>query len=261
MSFVYLNDKIEIEEFLRLNTALHLYSIGDLDDFFWPNTTWYATRSKGKPDSIALLYTATCPPTLLAFSNKTPAMLRLLESIEESLPASFHAHLTPGLQSFFQNNHSLESHGKHFRMMLLNKKTIEPIQFAEICPLFPEDEDELLDFYRESYPGNWFDTRMLQTGEYFGLRKDGRLVSAAGVHVFSQEYRVAALGNIATLSEQRGKGYGKQVTSALCHSLSNKVDHIGLNVKSHNIAAISCYKALGFEISASFEEFSIWRKK
>jgi hypothetical protein len=30
-----------IEAFLRRNPELHIYSIGDLDDFFWPYTAWH----------------------------------------------------------------------------------------------------------------------------------------------------------------------------------------------------------------------------
>jgi hypothetical protein len=43
VSSVPLHDKATIERVLRRNVYLHLYSIGDLDDFFWPYTVWYAT--------------------------------------------------------------------------------------------------------------------------------------------------------------------------------------------------------------------------
>jgi hypothetical protein len=44
MSMVMLHDKGEIEAFLRRDVSLHIYEIGDLDDVFWPHTTWYALR-------------------------------------------------------------------------------------------------------------------------------------------------------------------------------------------------------------------------
>jgi hypothetical protein len=46
-------------------------------------------------------------------------------------------------------------------------------------------------FYDRAYSGNWFESQMLDTGQYFGLKEDGRLVSVAGVHVYSREYKVA----------------------------------------------------------------------
>lgn len=82
-----------------------------------------------------------------------------------------------------------------------------------------------------------------------------RLVSIAGIHVYSPKYKVAALGNITTLPSRRGKGYGRRVTARLCRSLVDEGIDIGLNVKADNSAAISCYRGLGFETVAAYEEF------
>ncbi|MBI4727464.1 GNAT family N-acetyltransferase [candidate division TA06 bacterium] len=117
------------------------------------------------------------------------------------------------------------------------------------------DKQEILNFYSSSYPGNWFDIRMLETGQYFGIRDKGRLVSIAGIHVYSPAYKVAALGNIATKPEFRGKGLGTKVTAALCRNLLKMVNIIGLNVKADNTGAIRCYRKLGFEITGEYNEF------
>ena len=44
MPVVSLHEKGEIERYLRNNALIHLYELGDLDDFFWPCTTWYALK-------------------------------------------------------------------------------------------------------------------------------------------------------------------------------------------------------------------------
>jgi predicted GNAT family acetyltransferase len=119
-----------------------------------------------------------------------------------------------------------------------------------------EDLDEVLQLYRDAYPGNWFDSRMLQTEQYFGIRKNGGLVSIAGVHVYSQQYKVAALGNIVTHPDYRSNGFGRAVTARLCRSLFETVDHIGLNVKSDNQIAVSMYKRLGFEVVGCYWEYN-----
>ncbi len=102
--------------------------------------------------------------------------------------------------------------------------------------------------------------RMLQTRQYFGLRVNGRLVSVAGVHVYSPVYRVAAIGNVVTHPAHRNKGYAKLVTARLCQSLLETVDHLGLNVKADNNAAIACYRELGFKIVAPYGEFTVEQK-
>jgi predicted GNAT family acetyltransferase len=117
--------------------------------------------------------------------------------------------------------------------------------------------DDLLRLYDESYPGNWFDPHLLQTRQYFGLRVKGGLVSVAGVHVYSETYRVAAIGNVVTHPAHRNKGYARLVTARLCQSLLETVDHIGLNVRADNEAAIACYRKLGFKTVAPYGEFTV----
>jgi predicted GNAT family acetyltransferase len=135
------------------------------------------------------------------------------------------------------------------------------IDCHESVRLTERDRDDLVRLYDDSYPGNWFDPQMLETGQYFGVRVDGRLVSVAGVHVYSEHYRVAAVGNIVTHPAYRNRGYATLVTARLCQSLLEKIDHIGLNVKSDNAPALACYTRLGFEIVAPYGEFTIERKE
>jgi predicted GNAT family acetyltransferase len=96
---------------------------------------------------------------------------------------------------------------------------------------------------------------MLRLGPYFGMRGSAGLVSVAGVHVWSPTYRVAALGNIATHPEYRAQGYAQAVTGTLCTYLLRSADTLGMNVRSDNAPAIACYRALGFESFACYEEY------
>jgi predicted GNAT family acetyltransferase len=102
---------------------------------------------------------------------------------------------------------------------------------------------------------------MLETGLYRGIRRGGRLVSVAGVHVYSPRFLVAALGNITTHPDWRGHGFATLVSAALCQALGQAgVAHIGLNVRADNEAAIHCYKKLGFECAADYGECTLTRK-
>lgn len=258
MTFACLHDRIEIEAFLRKNIFLHLYSIGDLDDFFWPYTHWYGLKTGNTLTAIALLYAAPGLPVLLALSEEPVLMRELLAQIQYLLPPHFYAHLSPGLETAFINTHDLEAHGEHYKMALTDKTLLSPFQHLRTVHLGEQNLEEIKEFYRESYPGNWFDPRMLQTGQYFGIRENNNLVSIAGIHVYSPQYRVAALGNITTHPSFRSRGYGKVATAAVCRSLLKSVDYIGLNVKADNAAAIACYQKLGFKIIASYNEFMIF---
>lgn len=260
MTSVCLHDKATIERVLRENVYLHIYGIGDLDEFFWPYTTWYATKSDTGISAIALLYAGQSLPTLLALSEKPDSMHGLLESISHLLPQRFYAHLSPGLESVLSSTHHLDPHGEHLKMALLHRSAVDTCDCADTCVLGRDDVNEIVEFYKQCYPGNWFDPRMLETDQYFGIRKEGCLVSVAGTHVYSQEYKVAALGNIATAPSHRNKGYARRATAKTCQSLLDDVCHIGLNVKADNDTAISCYKKLGFDIVASYGEYMVQRK-
>jgi predicted GNAT family acetyltransferase len=100
----------------------------------------------------------------------------------------------------------------------------------------------------------------LQTIQYFGIWQENKLISTASVHVYSQAYRVAALGNITTHPDFQNRGLGKLVPAALCRSLLQKVDVIGLNVKTNNLFAISCDEKLGLEVKAVYNELSLQKK-
>ncbi|UCG56386.1 MAG: GNAT family N-acetyltransferase [Phycisphaerales bacterium] len=260
MTFLCLDDREEIEQFLRRNVYLYIYCIGDLDDFFWPYTTWYGLNTGGYIDAVALLYEGKSPPTLVALSDECDVMKELVGSIRHLLPERFHAHLSPRVEAVLLDDYDLDPHGEHYKMALRDKTAISKYDCSGVVSLSRADLDDIETFYEQSYPGNWFDGRMLETGQYFGVRKDTALISVAGVHVHSAKYKVAALGNIATLPSYRGKGYAKRVTAKLCKSLSRQVSHIGLNVKSDNIPALSCYEKLGFEKVATYAEFNVQRK-
>jgi RimJ/RimL family protein N-acetyltransferase len=267
MALQPLTDKARIERCLRQDPEFYVYGLGDLDDFFWPYTTWYGREEGGVVTDVVLVYTAQALPTVVAISRRPAALQRLLRAVIPLLPERFYAHLSPGVEETLAGTHRLDPQGLHHKMALRDAGRVAGIDGrlhagpAHDGPvrLSRWDLHDLDRLYRESYLGNWFDPRMLETGQYFGLRVEDRLVSAAGVHVYSEHYRVAAIGNVVTHPAHRNQGYAGRVTARLCHSLVEKVEHVGLHVKADNEAALACYRHLGFEIIASFGEFMVER--
>lgn len=224
-----------------------------MDDFYWSKTTWYSIIENNRIKSIALLYNGLNEPTLLSFYDADPGYsFELLKCIRSILPKRFFAHLSPGLTSVFGEENIIKNYGLHYKMIL--NRTPSEINDTNIRRLSAIDLPIIEKFYLNAYPNNWFDRRMLETEKYFGYFIDGNLAGISGIHVYSSEYKVAALGNIATLPEFRGQQIGFKLTSKLCNDLSKNVDLIGLNVKSDNEFAIKCYYKTGFEIIGSYEE-------
>lgn len=251
------SDKAALAQFFARDQSLHLYETGDLDPFFWPDTRWFGWALDGELRSVALLYTGTSVPTLVVLERThLEEAAALLRAVRPQLPARFYAHLSPGLAGELDDA-ELHPHGTHLKMSLQAPDRARAVRADGAEPLGPEHHDELLDFYQRSYPGNWFVPRMLETGQYFAIRRGGSLAAVAGVHVYSPRYRVAALGNITTLPEQRGNGLGRQVTARVCQSLLESVTTIGLNVHADNAAAIRCYRGIGFEVAGEYEEYRV----
>ena len=250
----FLHDKAIIERELSKNILANLYTLGDLDDFFWPLTSWYASGSSQDIKAIALLYAAPQLPTLIATSQESGSMRELLSSILHLLPQRLYAHLSPGLESVFSRSFQMESFGDHHNMGLTTHDKVCDVPDDDVVCLGLADQAEIVDLYQRCYPGNWFDQRMLETGKYFGIRNAGALVSIAGVHVYSPRYRVAALGNIVTDPACRGRGYARQLVARTCRELLREGCQIGLKVKSDNAAAIACYQKLGFEVISDYKE-------
>ena len=104
------------------------------------------------------------------------------------------------------------------------------------------------------YPDNFFEPALLDTGHYFGVRQNDELVSVAGIHVLSEKYDVAAIGNIVTHGEHRGKGLATHCVGRLLEALFPKVNHVTLNVREANESAIACYRKFGFTARYDFLE-------
>lgn len=258
--FFCLHKKEIILTMLERNPYLFSYHLGDLDDLLWPFTTWYGWGTPERLQAVILVYAGYETPTVAALCLDPAPMEKLLNRILPLLPVRFFAHLTPGVESLFEDQFQMEWGYPHFKMALTDAVPINKISDEGVRFLTEEELPALLQFYEEAYPGNWFDPYMLQTGRYCGIQEGDRLIAVAGVHVYSPEYRIAALGNIATHPDVRNRGLGTRVTAALCRKLHAEGLRIGLNVKQDNHPALACYRSLGFEVAAEYVEFLFRRR-
>jgi ribosomal protein S18 acetylase RimI-like enzyme len=247
-------DRDRIEAFLRRDRELHVYELGDLDPFFWPLTTWWAAMRFDAIAALALLYRGPSIATLLLLERDDVEAARwLLGRISRELPHPFYSHLSPGLADAL-GDRDRTFHGTYRKMTL---RELAEVDTTGVDRLGAADLAALQDLYARAYPGNWFDPRMLDTDEYFGVREAARVIGVAGVHVVSAAAGVAALGNIVTDPSHRRRGIARRTTAALVSSLLRRVDTIALNVSIDNAPAIRCYRDLGFDDTATYEEWMV----
>ncbi len=256
MPLISLHDRAALAARFRTDPALHLFELGDLDDTLWPNTAWYTASAEHGP--VALLYSGGDTPVLLAFARPAdvPPLEALLGHLRPFLPRRFTAGLPDGAERALAPDYAVERRTPLLRMLLTAALPAEDpaeIHYAA-QPLTTADLADLRALLAEAYPEAWFDPRMLSGGGYVGVREDGRLLAAAGVHVHSPAQRVAVLGNVATHPDARGRGLARACVTALCHRLAATTDHLGLNVRTDNAPAIRLYRRLGFTTVATYNE-------
>lgn len=157
MKAVCLHDRDTIETFLRGNVFVHIYSLGDLDDFFWPYTTWYALTDSAGIRAIALIYTGGNLPCLHALGEDDKAVYteELLRCLIGILPKCFHAHLISGSEGILAECYHLRPFGRHDRMALTDKSLLTNIDTSEAEGLSVSNLDEIMSLFEKAYPGNF----------------------------------------------------------------------------------------------------------
>jgi ribosomal protein S18 acetylase RimI-like enzyme len=254
--FCALHDEHAIRTYLYQNPLRHIYELGDLDPFFWPHTSWYGWVEGQTIQQLALLYIPGGAPVLLTHANERygshPAFVA---SLIDVLPKRFYAHLDAVTKELLGAHFVAEPHGAYQKMGLAERHLALRADCGAAQLLRVDDIPALEQLYAEAYPGNWFDARMVQTGCYVGLWEGNRLVASAGIHVVSQREAVAALGNVTSHPDVRGKGYARQVCARLIQHLDAQgIMHIGLNVAAANARAQHLYAGLGFVLVAEYHE-------
>ena len=269
MTRICLHDPSVIANYLVQESALNLYQIGDLSDFFWPHTLWYGWVEDQALKAVALVYTGDAVPVLLLMEDTSWAH-QLLTALAPVLPHRFYAHLRPGLASALP----FKGEGGDVYVRMLQKTPLNPTALTALAArhphvqarlLQPSDQAQVEAFYAQHYPKNWFNPRMLTTRAYLALTEtqhaehgENSILAIAGVHVLSQEQQMAALGNIAVHEAHQGIGLGQWATGLLCQHLRTQlgVSTLGLNVHRDNTKAQSCYKRLSFESVATYQEWT-----
>ncbi len=246
-------DKHRLKRHFEKDKVLFSYHLGDLDDFYFNDCQWAVDYpDRAKIEEVILVYTGCELPTVLAF-GMTERFAELLNQMLPLLPIKFYCHFKEKHRDLFLQNYKETKLGTHFKMKLekLNQVSVDS---SKIIQLDMSQLDMLRQLYKDAYPQNYFTERMIQTGKYYGYFDNGKIVSVSGVHVDSDKYQIAVLGNITTAKDYRGKGISTMVTSRLLEELTSENKTICLNVKADNKPAIASYTKLGFVKVHEYEE-------
>ncbi len=256
---VFSNDKVRLARHFDSDRVLFAYHLGDLDDFYFPYCQWAVSyhQVRAKIDEVILTYTGGEIPSVIAFGLKEN-FNDLLEEQLDLLPDKFFAHFFESSRDVFKKKYKEKKLGTFYKMNLsvsdYSEKSENEKEEFNYMVLGNSHHKQLKTFYTLAYPQNYYTRRMLETKKYFAKVEKNEILAVTGIHVYSEKYKIAVLGNIATHPEFRNKGFAKKLASLLIKDLSKTVDLICLNVKADNQPAISCYEKLGFKKTHEYEE-------
>ena len=159
MTLVELDDRATIAAFFRRNAGAHVYELGDLDDFDWPHTRWFAWEHGGRLEQVALLYSEPSVPVLIAIAEEPAAsMVSLLMELLPTLPAALYVHVSPPLLEVFRDRYAVEAAEPHLKLALARTDLLEP----SACPVDLLGEGDLLELdelYRRCVSGDMVHAR------------------------------------------------------------------------------------------------------
>lgn len=238
-----------VYEFLKDKARYnYIYQFSNLSPKEWKNVICYGLFDNSELKEIAMLNINYHIPVLLAASfNNGQYNTELIMRIKKFLPPKFYSHIDKvTLENVFYQNNVSEIE-EYMNMGLYGYDVLDNKIEQGTTRLCFEDINEIKQLLESSYPEAWLDDELVKLNKNFGIRINGKLISFAGIHAYSEKYDVAAVAHVTTHPDYRNKGYGKEVVKSLLNDLKNKIDYIGLNVKTNNASAISCYKNLGFK--------------
>lgn len=236
-----------IRRILNQDRIWSAYAIMDLQPAFQPLCHW-AMIEDGAGEAVALLFTGLTPPILL-----TVGEVAALRQALPQLPLPKEIYISARLEHFPLLGESYDfSDSAHEmqRMRLTDASKVSLPQVAGLRRLTVADADSLRALYAHDgeFAPDFFEAYQLEDGVYFGVSDEhGTLVAAGGTHIVDRQEKIAAIGNMYTRADQRGKGYASTIVQAVVTTLlAEGFQDIFLNVDPANHNAQRIYQRYGF---------------
>ena len=251
-----ITDKAILRAYFSQDRPLYGYALGDLEEGMWQISTYLGAFRDGKLESVALIWRGVEPPVLVQFGTDEAAAALfsyLPDKVFYMLPAA----MMPVYQQHFETPAKIDS---------LWRMQVTPSSFksTQAQPettrrLTESDVTALQRLYADDGPRaeviEALSASQINSGVFFGVFQQDRLVAVAGSHFCSPNESVAAVGYVYTTAAERGKGYATLATSAVTQTFfETGIRDVILNVAQPNAPAIRAYEKLGFRIHAAIME-------
>jgi ribosomal protein S18 acetylase RimI-like enzyme len=247
-------DRTLLLSILERDRLFAAYAIADMDDAEFPRTRWGVALQDGQPVAVVMEYRGISPQHLFVMGD-SEGIAGILRDVIRTRVAYLAAkpESVPALSEQYRVDPATE-----MVRMVVDRATFKPV-IGEAVRLDVGDTRHLNRLYELGLT-SWLPPEAVSTGIYFGVRRGTRLIAAAGTHVISPMYGLAAVGNVYTNRDYRGQGLAKVVTSAVTAELLAMLPEVVLNVRADNPPALAAYRALGYREHTHFEEHLVNRR-
>jgi ribosomal protein S18 acetylase RimI-like enzyme len=237
-----LSDRVTIRSILLRDPAWCVYALGDLSAEMFPKTAWFT------PDLSMVLKDY---GTSILFAMGAGSVREALDHVIWPVHLQVQADALEAIA-----RHARVEQVRTMRRMTWTGDRALP-RDARAVRLGDADIAAIERLYADGAASaespDFFYPAMVARGAFFGVYEGDQLVAAAGTHLLSRDEGAAAMGNIYTRRDCRGRGLGRMVTASVMHELAG-VETVGLNVRADNAAAIHLYESLGFTQHCLFYE-------
>jgi ribosomal protein S18 acetylase RimI-like enzyme len=237
-----LTDIREIRNLLRRDPAWSVYALGDLSPSMFSKTQWFV------PDLSLVVQDY---GTAILFAMGPGSVREALDHVSGPV----HLQLQPDALDEVARHASVSSARLMWRMRWSGDRLASP--GAVTTRLGASDVPALQVLYADGESSgespDFFFPSMVTDGVFHGIYEGTVLLAAAGTHLLAREEGAAAIGNVYTRRDRRGRGLGRLTTSAVIGELAG-VETIGLNARADNDAALHLYESLGFARHCLFYE-------
>lgn len=241
-------DRTLLRSFLERDRLRAAYALCDLEEREFARTRWGVATEDGQPIAVVLEFGGLTPQPLFVMGDAEGIVAVLRDIIKPRLVyLAADESMLPSIDRLYRIDP-----GPQMVRMWVNRQMFRPVH-GPVMRLAPVDIVDLNRLYGLGFSG-WLPSESIARGVYYGVRIAGRLVAAAGTHVISPDARLAAVGNVMTHADFRGRGFAKLTTSSVTQELLRTCDEVVLNVRSDNPPAIAAYEALGYRDYCRFEE-------
>ncbi len=238
-------DVSALRAFLVREPEKTAFFLGDLAAHFADVTRWFVRRSQDGVDAVLMLFVGYSVPSLHLY-GPPDALEGLFDQYAEAIPERFEIHGFVDQHDMLVKRFPKLVRRRYVRMKLMVESFPWSREMLRAERLGHADTAALVSLYGRCNL-SYFDPHQIESGFYFGVHEGDELVSVAGVHTVSTEDGIAAVGNVATHPDLRGRGLSTLTTGRLVKELlRSRLRTIVLNVNEENLPAIRVYRKLGF---------------